>query len=466
MSFDQAGLTCPSCQAPVSPEQNGCPECGHSFLGSAGERDKAPRHKLVNPSAPASTKVKLRNPAAHSAGPVPVAVVPTNDAFLGPSADAAVGKPVRLLNAAALTPLPDPATPAADRRKVGPDGTIPMAPADVQNALRGSFGQSHQAPSQAPAYAAPPSGPLPQHPASIASPTPPRSRNPASKNLPLVALLFVACGGIVAIVYGGRQHRQAQENEKTIPLPPSAKTPVSPTPPPMFSATADPTASAPIPSPTLKTVPPNAQEPPTLPTLDEATRNRLKNATVVVNVKMIGQKTSLGSGFFVTEDGLLVTNHHVIEGALLSGQLSIQLYGTSEDINGALCVAYDKRRDLALIRAPNVKAPSVLRLYSGARVPETTPVIVIGHPREEYWSITLGAITGYRELKGQPFYGTDARIEPGNSGGPVLLRSSNEVIGVSDWKVMASNLNYAIPVEVLADFIRSNAKNQAKPCNQ
>jgi len=99
-------------------------------------------------------------------------------------------------------------------------------------------------------------------------------------------------------------------------------------------------------------------------------------------------------------------------------------------------------------------------------VDETTPVVVVGHPRGELWSITQGTITGYRKKDGQAFYGTDARIEPGNSGGPVTLRATGEVIGVSDWKVGGTSLNYAIPVEVVADFVAAYGKDAGQPCNQ
>jgi S1-C subfamily serine protease len=227
--------------------------------------------------------------------------------------------------------------------------------------------------------------------------------------------------------------------------------------------------AAPTPTATPASVPPTI--PASVPTapmaaLDEGLRNRLKNATVLIKVMQGRRMVSMGSGFFIADDGLIATNHHVIASRPLGSRLVIQLFGEKADQDAIDCVADDPLRDLALLRLKRVKPPAVLTLYAGPSVPETTPVVVVGHPQGEFWSITQGTITGERTLDEQRFYGTDARIEPGNSGGPVTFRSSGDVIGISDWKIRATSLNYAIPVQALIDLVQTTGARAGRPCNR
>ncbi|MDI3291654.1 serine protease [Polyangium sp. 15x6] len=263
-----------------------------------------------------------------------------------------------------------------------------------------------------------------------------------------LALALLVSLTVVAVVYGSSVFKRESSEAEIIPVP-SGSTPGT------------------LPSLTVAPTSPSVGVPGVSTLLDEATRARLKNATVVVRVSDALGLGGMGSGFFISEDGLIVTNHHVIAGAgLLPSGVSLRLHGWGADIDEVFCVADDPHLDLALLRAPSAKPQAVLALYRGPRVPETTPVAVIGHPQGELWSITTGAITGYRELNGRPFYGTDARIEPGNSGGPVTIRPTGEVIGVSDWKIRGSEQNYAIPVDVLAEFVQQRGQGPGKPCGK
>lgn len=179
-------------------------------------------------------------------------------------------------------------------------------------------------------------------------------------------------------------------------------------------------------------------------------------------------KTSQGTGFFVSADGLIATAHHVIRQVDdgLEHRLAVKLLDTSK-FEQVLCLAEDKENDLAVMKIAK-QGTEYLRLSSTDSIPQTTRIFVIGHPGKgtysEFWSVTQGSVTS-RAIgpDEKEYYGVDARIEPGNSGGPVLL-TGGEVIGVADWKVTATSMNYAVPVQKLRTLIERAKEVKGSPC--
>ncbi len=109
--------------------------------------------------------------------------------------------------------------------------------------------------------------------------------------------------------------------------------------------------------------------------------------------------------------------------------------------------------------------PKYLRLSEQDKAPEMTPVIVVGHPLDtERWSFSRGDISSRTTISDHDFYGITARIEPGNSGGPVMLASSLEVIGVADAKVKGTGLGYAVPVRPLRKLIQGHRDDDGRSC--
>lgn len=368
--------------------------------------------------------------------------------------------------------------PHAGQAPLGPDGTVPMSPLEVQEARLGSQSGPHQPDRPSPGGVQSPSTPLGPSPlpptapmAPYTAPAAPAARSRGVRSATASPLALITAGlGIAGILFGlFVVATRAPGDEEPSP----AASGAVPSPPPV-SVTPLPTASLPA-APSLPATAPSASSAPAGPgagapvpplggPLDQSFREKLKNATVVVLMKIGRRDVGMGSGFFIDGDGLFATNHHVIDSKAMGARVAVRLYGREGEVDDVLCVADDPRRDLALLRVKGLPPPGVLDLYRGDRIPETTPVVVIGHPREEFWSITQGTITGYREHNGHPFYGTDARIEPGNSGGPVTLRGSGEVIGISDWKIRDTSMNYAIPVEALLALIRASADQPGRPC--
>jgi endonuclease YncB( thermonuclease family) len=171
----------------------------------------------------------------------------------------------------------------------------------------------------------------------------------------------------------------------------------------------------------------------------------LLNCVVVVETG-----SSIGSGFFVSSAGLIVTNYHVVEHSR-TGAVDVKTRD-SRTMRGKV-VRTDPARDLALIQVDGSGFP-YLRLTVDADI--GSEVLAIGAPLDLEWSMTKGIVSGFRNDNGVADVQTDAAINPGNSGGPLILVQSGKVIGVNTWKVVkvgVTGLNFAVSTkEILKAF--------------
>ena len=162
----------------------------------------------------------------------------------------------------------------------------------------------------------------------------------------------------------------------------------------------------------------------------------------------------LGSGFVIREDGLIVTNRHVIAGART---VRIRLSDAREV--PAKIVGADAVTDIALLKVSAGNLPA-LRLGSSEAVSVGDAVIAIGNPFGLGQSVSAGIISARaRILEDDPyidFLQTDAAINQGNSGGP-LLATDGTVIGVTSAIFSPSGgsvgLGFAIPAEIVAGVV-------------
>src|ERR1035438_4560618 len=188
--------------------------------------------------------------------------------------------------------------------------------------------------------------------------------------------------------------------------------------------------------------------------------------TVLELVNQIGEAvvqvrtpSGLGSGFFLNEDGFLITNFHVIEGET---QISVEVYHQK---NGQLdratykqvrIIALNKFGDLALLKVEDKDAPRFKSVPLGSAdiLSVGERVFAIGSPLGLERTVTEGILsTKTREVGGLLYLQTTAQINPGNSGGP-LFNLSGEVIGVTNMKLSAGEgLGFAIPVESVKFFL-------------
>ena len=162
----------------------------------------------------------------------------------------------------------------------------------------------------------------------------------------------------------------------------------------------------------------------------------------------------LGSGFVVAADGLIVTNSHVVAGAKT---VRIRLSDARE--MPAQIVGTDAATDIALLRVKLAHLPA-LRLGSSAKSSVGDAVIAIGNPYGLGQTVTAGIVSARgRTLEADPyvdFLQTDAAINRGNSGGP-LLSTDGTVLGVTSAIFSPSGgsvgLGFAIPAETVAEVI-------------
>jgi S1-C subfamily serine protease len=158
-----------------------------------------------------------------------------------------------------------------------------------------------------------------------------------------------------------------------------------------------------------------------------------------------GQDMAQGSGFFVSDDGLIVTNLHVI-GQAQSGRVQTA-DGTTLRVVGVSAV--DSDHDLAVLKVDH-KPAVTLTLSADSHPPIGTRVWAIGNPEGLTNTISEGIVSGVRQLSSKRSYiQTTAPMSHGSSGG-VLLTDDGRVLGVTS-AIMESGqqLNFAVPADAV-----------------
>jgi len=160
------------------------------------------------------------------------------------------------------------------------------------------------------------------------------------------------------------------------------------------------------------------------------------------------QRMGLGTGFIVREDGLIITNNHVIDGADL---IEVQLTEDSEKQYKAEVIGRDARTDIALIKIKADVKLTVAVMGSSSETQIGEWVAAFGNPYGHGHTMTKGIISSkgraIEEINRLPLLQTDASINPGNSGGP-LVNSKGLVIGVnSAIDARAQGIGFAIPID-------------------
>ena len=159
-----------------------------------------------------------------------------------------------------------------------------------------------------------------------------------------------------------------------------------------------------------------------------------------------------GSGVVVSADGFIITNHHVVEGA---NQLAV-IYADGSRVEAQL-IGSDPLSDIAVIRVSG-PVPAVARIGNIQSMRPGDTVIAIGSPLGNFRNtVTAGIISALNRSVGQMegLIQTDAAINSGNSGGP-LLNMQGEVIGINTLVVRGDNFSSAAPAEGLGFAVPTN----------
>ncbi len=171
---------------------------------------------------------------------------------------------------------------------------------------------------------------------------------------------------------------------------------------------------------------------------------------------------SMGTGFLISADGYVMTNHHVVDNA---DEIIVKLSDRRE--LKAKLVGSDAQSDVALLKLDATNLPA-LRLGDSTRVKPGQWVVAIGSPFGLEHSVSAGIVSATgRSTGGQqyvPFIQTDVAINRGNSGGP-LLNTRGEVVGVNSQILSASGgfqgISFAIPIDTAM-----NSADQLKKTGQ
>jgi len=168
----------------------------------------------------------------------------------------------------------------------------------------------------------------------------------------------------------------------------------------------------------------------------------------------------IGSGVLISPDGYIVTNNHVIDGAV---DISVTL--KDRRIMHAKLIGADPLTDLAVIKVDGTNLPNAPWGNSTALRPGQT-VLAFGNPFGSRFTVTRGIVSGlnrpnpFSQNRRSPgsFIQTDAAINPGNSGGP-LVDARGEVIGINTFLVSSSDsfsgMGFAIPTQIVRPTVET-----------
>jgi serine protease Do len=176
-------------------------------------------------------------------------------------------------------------------------------------------------------------------------------------------------------------------------------------------------------------------------------------------VVKVSSPVGIGSGFFINEDGYLITNYHVIE---KETKIEVTMFQKAKNgfekktFKSVKIEAINPFVDLALLKVEDLGGTKVKYAYLGDinRIKVGEKVFAIGTPLGLERTVTDGVIsTINRAFEGLVYIQTNADINPGNSGGP-LFNLAGEVVGVTNMGyIFFGGLGFAIPVDYVKHFI-------------
>ena len=176
-------------------------------------------------------------------------------------------------------------------------------------------------------------------------------------------------------------------------------------------------------------------------------------------VKVLVPGISLGSGFFISKEGYVLTNYHVINNVKKDLEVYAMITGKNikkkHKFKNVKIISIDPFRDLALLKVDLKGYKITFAKFSKEDVMQNGDIVfAIGNPKGFEWTTTKGIVSSkYRLMKGVRFIQVDTPINSGNSGGP-LFNIHGEIVGMIDAKIPnADGLGFCIPREDILYFL-------------
>lgn len=172
----------------------------------------------------------------------------------------------------------------------------------------------------------------------------------------------------------------------------------------------------------------------------------------------IATQTGTGTGFYLKEFDLIVTNAHVV-----ADNAEVTIAGKAFDKAMSRVWYTDRKHDLAFLQAPAGIELADVQLGLYEKMKDGDAVVAIGHPFGLNYTVTKGVISKVDRIRdGLKYIQIDAAINPGNSGGP-LVNMMGEIIGVNSFIIRGGdNLGFALPVNYLREALELYLPNKGQ----
>jgi S1-C subfamily serine protease len=174
------------------------------------------------------------------------------------------------------------------------------------------------------------------------------------------------------------------------------------------------------------------------------------------SVVTVRTSAAQGTGFIVSPNGYIVTNAHVLADSNGNLASDIQVITNNQNTLNAQFIGYDGNLDIALLKIPGQYSALTLGNSNGVQVGDK--VIAIGDPLGLQFSVSEGIVSAINRQGANginAYIQTDASLNPGNSGGP-LINSQGQIIGINNFKISGGeNLGFALE----SNFVKQAINN-------
>lgn len=183
---------------------------------------------------------------------------------------------------------------------------------------------------------------------------------------------------------------------------------------------------------------------------------------ILPSIIQIAAPSGNGTGFYIKEFDVIVTNFHVVEGA---AEVTIKGNAFSKTLSGVWYT--DKKHDLAFLQPPQNIALGEIWLGNYETLKDGDDVLAIGHPYGLNYTATQGVISKVDRIRnGLKYIQIDAAINPGNSGGP-LVNTTGDIIGVNSFIIKGGdNLGFALPVNYVRTALQLYQPHYGNICSR